>query len=47
MQKLEKASKKGHTSAMTSPTEEKNIRVRLFFMLIPYIKFQDPTSNRS
>ena len=38
---------KGHNSAMTSPTEKKNIRFRLFFMFIPYIKFQDPISKGS
>ena len=40
-------SKKGHNSAMSSPIEKKEIRVLLFFMHIPYIKFQDPTSNHS
>ena len=40
-------SKKGHNSAMTSPTEKKKILVAYFFMLIPQIKFQDPISNRS
>ena len=34
-------SKKGHNSAMMSDGKE-NIQVRLSFMLIPCIKFQDP-----
>ena len=42
-----KMSKKGHNSATTSPTEKKKIRFRLYFMVIPNIKFQDPISNRS
>ena len=33
--------KKGHNSRTTRPAEEKKIRVRLFFMYMPYIKFQD------
>ena len=33
--------KKGHNSRTTRPMEEKKIRVRLFFMYMPYIKFQD------
>ena len=40
-------SKKGHNSRKTILTEKKKIRVRLFFMLIPHIKFQDPIFNRS
>ena len=35
-------SKKGYNSATTSPTEEKKIWVRLFFMLVLYIEFQNP-----
>ena len=27
--------------------KKEKIQARLFFMLIPYIKFQDPTSNSS
>ena len=38
---------KGPNSAMAIPTEKKKIRVRLFFLLIIEIKFQDPISNRS
>ena len=45
--KSRKMSKKGHNSATTSPTEKKNIRVCLCFMVIPHIEFQDPVSNRS
>ena len=41
------SSKKGHNSAMKSPTEKKKIWVLLFSILIPHIKFQDPISNRS
>ena len=41
-------SNKGPNSAKTSPTEKKKkIQVHLFLMLIPHIKFQDPTSNCS
>ena len=40
-------SKKGHNSATTSPTEKIKSLIRLYFMVIPYIKFQDPISNRS
>ena len=42
--KVEKGSKKGHNSATAIPTEKNNIWVHLYFMLIPYIKFQDPVS---
>ena len=45
-----KTSKKRHDSRTTILTEKKKkkkIRVRLFFMLIPHIKFQDPIFNRS
>ena len=40
-------SKKGHNSAMTSTTEKKKKYGSAFFMHIPYINFQDPTSNHS
>ena len=46
MEKSKKGRKEAN-SAMTSPTAKKTIRVRLFFMLIPHIEFQDPISNRS
>ena len=36
--KDEKSSKKGYSSATTSPTEKKKIRVLLIFVLIPHIK---------
>ena len=38
-------SKKGHNSAMTSPMKKKNWSA--YFSCFPYIKFQDPISNRS
>ena len=38
-------SKKGRNAGMTSPTEKKRIRARLFFKHIPHIKFQAPISN--
>ena len=38
-------SKKGNNSARRIPTEKQKIQVRLFFMLMLYIKFQDPSSN--
>ena len=38
---------KGHDTVMTSPTDKKKICVHLFFMLIPFIKFEDPISNCS
>ena len=44
---LQCKSRKMGMAAMTSPKEKKKVQVRLFFMLIPYIKIQDPTSNRS
>ena len=40
-------SKKGHNSTMSSRTDEKKILVHLFFMSIPYVKFQDPSTNHS
>ena len=43
----QKMSKKGHNSVTKSPTEKKKIRVLLFFILIPHIKFQDPISKHS
>ena len=46
MQKSKRV-KKGHNSTMTNPTEKKKIQVLLFFMHIPYIKFQDPISTCS
>ena len=39
-------SKKGHNFAIQGPTEKK-IRVRLFFVLMLYIKFQVPSSSGS
>ena len=42
-----KNEKRGITLQWQIQQEKKKIRVRLFFMLIPYIKFQDPVSNRS
>ena len=39
-------SKKGHNFAIQRPTEKK-IRVRLFFVLMLYIKFQVPSSSGS
>ena len=43
----ENGTKTGHNSAMRSPTEKKQkYRSTYLFMLIPYIKFQDPISNR-
>ena len=39
-------SKKGHKFAIQRPTEKK-IRVRLFFVLMLYIKFQVPSSSGS
>ena len=46
-------SKKGYNSATTTATEkkerkkkEKKVRVSLYFMVIPNVKFQDPISNR-
>ena len=38
--------KKGHNSR-TRPVEEKGIRVRLFFMYMPHIKFQDSSLSGS
>ena len=40
-------SKKGHNFAIQGPTEKKKIRVRLFFVLMLYIKFQVPSSSGS
>ena len=40
-------SKKGHSFAIQGPTEKKNICVRLFFVLMLYIKFQVPSSSGS
>ena len=40
------ASKKGHNFAIQGPTEKK-IHVRLFFVLMLYIKFQVPSSSGS
>ena len=40
-------SKKGHNFAIQGPTEKKKIRIRLFFVLMLYIKFQVPTSSGS
>ena len=37
-------SKKGHNFAIQGPTEKK-IRVRLYFVLMLYIKFQVPSSS--
>ena len=39
-------SKKGHSFAIQGPTEKK-IRLRLFFVLMLYIKFQVPSSSGS
>ena len=39
--------KKGHNFAIQGPTEKKKIRVRLFFVLMLYIKFQVPSSSGS
>ena len=39
-------SKKGHNFAIQGPTEKK-IRVRLFFVMMLYIKFQVPSSSGS
>ena len=39
-------SKKGHNFAIQGPTEKK-IRVRLFFVLMLYKKFQVPSSSGS
>ena len=39
-------SKKGHNFAIQGPTEKK-IRVRLFFVLMLYMKFQVPSSSGS
>ena len=39
-------SKKGHNSETTSPTE-KIIWIPLFFTLVLYIQFQNPTSSGS
>ena len=39
-------SKKGHNFAIQGPTEKK-IRVRVFFVLMLYIKFQVPSSSGS
>ena len=39
-------SKKGHNFAIQGPTK-KNIRVRLFFVLMLHIKFQVPSSSGS
>ena len=44
MEKSKKGKKKGHNSATAILTEKDNIWVHLYFMLIPYIKFQDPVS---
>ena len=40
-------SKKGHNFAMILGPTEKKIWVRLFFVLMPYIKFQVPSSSGS
>ena len=40
-------SKKGHNFAIQGPTGKKKIRVRLFFVLMLYIKFQVPSSSGS
>ena len=40
-------SKKGHNFAISGLTPQKNIRVRLFFVLMLHIKFQVPSSSRS
>ena len=40
-------SKKRHNFAIQGPTEQKKICVRLFFVLMPHIKFQVPSSSRS
>ena len=37
-------SKKGHNFAILGPTEKK-VRVRLYFVLMLYIKFQVPSSS--
>ena len=36
-------SKKGHNVAILGPTEKISIRIRLFFVLMLHIKFQDST----
>ena len=40
-------SKKGHNFAIQEPTEKKKISVRLFFVLMLYIKFQVSSSSGS
>ena len=40
-------SKKGHNFAIQGPTEKKKKHVRLFFVLMLYIKFQVPSSSGS
>ena len=41
-------SKKGHNFAIEGPTQKKKIiHVRLFFVLMLYIKFQVPSSSGS
>ena len=40
-------SKKGHNFAIQGPTKKKKICVRLFFVLMLYIKFQVPSSSGS
>ena len=40
-------SKKGHNFAIQGPTEKKQKTVRLFFVLMLYIKFQVPSSSSS
>ena len=49
MEKSKKGRKRGITLQRQFRRKRKTIRVRLFFMLIPYtcIKFQDPICNRS
>ena len=39
--------KNGHNFAIQGPTKKKKIRVRLFFVLMLYIKFQVPSSSGS
>ena len=41
-------SKKGHNFAIQGPTKKKKkIRIRLFFVLMLYVKFQVPSSSGS
>ena len=39
--------KKGHNFAILGPTVKKKIRIRLFFVLMLYIKFQVSSSSAS